>query len=117
MNRNFKFRVWDVLNKELIYTPNKQFTIRLDGEVVDGEGRYYDEIYPIQQYIGIDDINGTPIYEGDYVRCGVYKPTLVTYDKEVAGFYPFYLLIDPERGRLAEKPEVIGNIFENKELL
>ena len=117
--KTIKFRAWDKKEKRwcgrdlagfvLIDENNKpqqgiQWATKSDNQV-------------LMQFTGLKDKNGKEIYEGDIVRCSPYKPKLVYYDEYVGGFYPFYLKTDEERSRLAKDPEIVGNIFENPELL
>lgn len=76
----------------------------------------------IGEYTGLHDKNGREIYEGDVLDIGLRnqdgKPVIapVSYETYAAG----YVLDNGGNGiwqRLTEDCEVIGNIFENPELL
>ena len=108
MSREIKFRIWDKINRMWL----RCFNVNLFdiGDLPNVE---------LMQYTGLKDKNGKEIYEGDIVilndaeeenRCVVkYK-------------YGSYILIDGDlREDLSNVEdrflEVIGNIYENKNLL
>ena len=79
---------------------------------------------PLMQYTGLLDKNGKEIYEGDIVSFNTSYEldnddcsgiTEVKWIEKEAGFFPFTL---NNRWRCdVENVEVIGNIYENPELL
>jgi uncharacterized phage protein (TIGR01671 family) len=125
---NKKFRVWDTLAKHFIL-PDKgyqgHYILDLNGRFHDlGNGSGGDE-YVVQQYIGVDDKNKNPIYEGDIVSFqyrdeGLYHG-VVDFDDMYAGYsvqksLAFFGNMQITFHNSAELT-VIGNIFENPELL
>lgn len=133
MKREIKFRAWDKVYECYLYDVQNAYDT-LSGCVKDenGEDAGYDEEcfagfldndkYVVEQYTGLHDKNGQSIYEGDVLDIGLRnqdgKPVIapVSYEKYAAG----YVLDNGGNGiwqRLTEDCEVIGNIFENPELL
>jgi len=130
--REIKFRAWDTVKKRFDYEP-----IVMDGKVYDldsfdgfvgfSEGRMI-----LQQYTGLKDKNGKEIYEGDILQFVTFN-----YDgsdngleigyvdwEEAATAYVIREKIGDEEARwlyvvLAndDEVEVIGNIWDNPELL
>ena len=66
----------------------------------------------VEQYTGLHDKNGKEIYEGDIVTDGVGKYKIV-YDLKLAGYQPYCIFRDDPENYC----EVLGNIYENPELL
>jgi len=122
--REIKFRAWDKENKA--FMPSEGYAI-CDGDVMglrygnEMEDVLTDQI-ELMQYTGLKDNNGREVYEGDVLDIGLQnqdgKPVVapVSYEKYIAG----YVLDNGGNGiwqRLDEDCEVIGNIYENPELL
>ena len=130
MNDRFKFRVW---NKEQNRFHHSFFCdITASGTLVISqgiEGKKYivdDDNYVVQQCTGLKDKNGKLIYEGDIVRdkCSEAVATIeyLSYTfslmAHIRGMDDYLPLEDICYALEVTTPfEVIGNIYENPELL
>ena len=134
MNRKIKFRVWNKIYQEMFYTSfsknnnyDEKIYLTLDGQLR-GDFKYCGDVdcsenYVIQQYTGLKDKNGVEIYEGDIL---IFRPC---YDESLGGqfgnsVFSVYFADGAFRfgDQLADQEgasyyEIIGNIFENPELL
>ena len=121
-NREIKFRAWD--------TTNKIMECDLDTEKWREHPGLNDDIrlmqqggYVLMQYTGLKDKNGKEIYEGDVVTNPISKSTdQVEWYAPSCGFEPFSDSQWNGRrrdggGLNPEEVEVIGNIYENLELI
>lgn len=131
-NREIKFRIWNGREMEYNITVGKFGTFYVNPEKGDGlnpndtasltpNTTKYSEGTPLMQFTGLLDKNGKEIYEYDILMTETDKPMVITWSKKFASFcisregwafqHWFGEACDPSRC------EVIGNIYENPELL
>lgn len=140
MNREIKFRGRDKENwhygdlvQEIRHNDNKLF----DGTMTHirnfeyKNGSYIGDIFPVNpntigQYTGLHDKNGKEIYEGDIVYCQTKYGKAKAIIKFIDGKFVAYwnsAITHPQNGHhvacydINKKFEVIGNIYDNPELL
>ncbi len=110
--RQIKFRAWDEKLKMMM--PE----VDLSGPLQSYKWLGRTDL-PIMQFTGLLDKNGKEIYEGDIVKCRhIDVPAQVVY--EIALGYGLRDTKNHWQGQLktyAEDYEIIGNIYENPELL
>lgn len=118
--REIKFRAWDEIKAEMKFG----LTIHTwggDGSIKDVQP--FEDGYELMQYTGLKDKNGVEIYEGDIVSLDNWSPKemqicfiegafcLANKDGHFVG--EIYYIHHPG----VEQCKVIGNIYQNKELL
>ena len=120
MNREIKLRAWNEIISEMVYEKNTPHNFgRLNSaEIL----RMYDNV---MQFTGIRDKNGKEVYEGDLLSDMKEFPMIlpVIYDEENAMFCCDISYkndgssIDGIKACFSDGFTVVGNIFENPELL
>lgn len=132
MTRVIKFRAWDKLEKKFIIIekiigryPKEYFydnyVIGFDGKpyLVNGYG-WFNEAKNIilMQFTGLQDKNGKDIYDGDIVENYAFRDTVI-FDKGIFTTQRSTVDVFGVRQALSvhEELKVIGNKFENPELL
>lgn len=138
MKREIKFRAW-CRNGQFDDEGERQLFVMIDSDSLsfadfkplkDQLKDIDDEIY-IMQYTGLKDNNGKEIYDGDiiaYTTCGIRCRANIIWN-EYCGAWHYqykgalggtpcdYLEKIMHNSRFPAEPEVIGNIYENPELI
>ena len=113
--REIKFRAWNgkaMISSELMET-NSRFALVVGLQTEDFI--VLPKKYPLMQFVGLYDKKEQEIYEGDIVDGHVFGRCVVKYYQN--SFVLWSLHKDFSRGYVCENIEVIGNMYENMELL
>ena len=127
--REIKFRAWDKNLKQMVEVMTLSFRcghIDCVHHAHEHKGGHYltngEKDYNLMQYTGQKDRNGKEIYEGDIVREVIWKPDQKEDIRHKIKWYPRNCSFGFS-GRMqiceadARDWEVIGNIYENPELI
>ena len=117
--RQLKFRAWDKLAKQFTY-PDKgyqgHYVLTLNGQFQNLQNGSGGDEYVVHQFTGFVDRHGKDIYEGDFL--GEELDPITFYEGKFITKLRGARLFDLEEfWEDGQAPEVIGNIFENEELL
>ena len=132
-----KFRAWDKDKKWMVYDVQDAYDGLWSERNSDEINDYYsyvctfqsftdEERFNFMQYTGLNDKNGKEIYEGDIVKDSNSRVAYVTFLQQEMGYVLVYhnndtrLLGHRNTGSSYDidfNIEVIGNIYENTELL
>lgn len=123
MSREIKFRAWDETHKKFIGS----LILERGGTTSDLQfDEPYDQKILWLQCTGLKDKNGTDVYEGDRLRLYFNTDDVedwlwlnLTEEEKKTGTREIIVedLMEFARTHLPPEIEVIGNIYENKELL
>ena len=112
--REIKFRAWDKLNKEMFNVEIMNFQEKqVYKDIV--SYRTFNDI-ELMEYTGLEDKNGKEIYEGDIL----FESSIEEYFKVIFENGSFRAEVDEYSLDLEDYAricEVVGNIYENPELL
>ena len=122
--REYKFRVWDTENKEMLKVQELDFEDTFYGGRLSIRTDQYNDYFDIEdmilmQYTGLKDRNGKEIYEGDIVYIMPEDERgIIRWDNETARYVVIYdNIISDFDNWYGKDLEVIGNEFDNPELL
>ena len=127
MNREIKFRAWDgkKMNNNIGIHPfimcNHSMLPKDDSNYIeegDGSKTFLTCYDKLMQYTGLKDKNGKEIYEGDICKSSDCRIGVIKWDTDSLSFFRF---VDDGTDTVNycsfQDFKVIGNIYENPELL
>lgn len=118
--REIKARVWDKQEKKMIYDAERTYDgYPVNGVSSFGELLYFPDFYDVMFYTGLKDKNDKKIYRGDILQFSNGNLGEVIWSHLRAGFDVAFANAMPEEldNNLASDCVVVGNIYEDKELL
>ena len=121
--KEIKFRVWNTETNKMITNVKEMGVFALQSIYSIDEFLVIptNEKYPLMQYTGLKDKNGVEIYEGDIIKYDFnelnYRIEFLNAEFIARRFYENIENLYPTEFDYGKECEVIGNIYENKELL
>ena len=119
--REIKFKVWDKENKEMLDLEDLHYEFGKMSIRTTMYNSYFDtEDMVLMQYTGLKDITGKEIYEGDIVKVRTVTTCVTGYVEYDAEYCEYRVIINNNEYVSLWKQleiEVLGNIYENKNLL
>jgi uncharacterized phage protein (TIGR01671 family) len=118
--REIKFRAWNKLTKNMVDL--YKITPLILNADVNGLFIPFSEHHPLMQYAGLKDKNGKEIYEGDIVQSGnkrIWEVRFGIFQYIGQTYHGFSMYSSNCEYPLCygSSSEVIGNIYQNPELL
>ncbi len=122
MNERLKFRAWDIRKKEMVYdalilAETKQL-VAVNAPYFNSDFSFFDGCKWIQ-YTGLKDKNGKEGYHKDIIDHPVYGKGVIEW--YVNGWAIHFDVMSENVGWMEfgviEQSEIIGNIYENPELI
>lgn len=120
MKREIKFRAWDKEHKKMFWVRELGWDISgqwnvhrsdIDWKYKNGDLSHTE--YELLQYTGLKDKNGKEIYEGDILESPNRGRRIIVWEDSEAAF----IIEGTYPNRMAREGIIIGNIYENSELL
>lgn len=126
--REIKFRAWDNKREKMLINTNLVYpALSLSGGITayENDKKIPDTVaekrFELMQFTGLKDENGKEIYEGDIIK---YKYSILSGVDEVVFINGCFELKNDtinyskrKVGNVKDFGEVVGNIYENKDLL
>lgn len=116
MQREIKFRIWDNIDKKFQFINTQSQTIEIIGF------HFYPNRSVVQQFTGLKDKSGKEIYEGDILKCRIKEKWTSEEETEYLHIVEHKIIESGESHisgfvYIPMDREIVGNIFENPELL
>ena len=133
MTREIKFRAWDKVNNKMMFPStigfgnvNNRVVVMASLEIdentmaLNNDGLRFKDDFELMQYTGLKDKNGKEVYEGDILKSDLDEVMIdtVEWDADGVSFHLKNVSTGFSQLRIEDwEWEVIGNIYENPELL